>query len=159
MLKSKDRNLFYLIIMAMIVLECFFYTPKSIAEEECNKKEPACIVSIVFESGIKLRYDGLEEYTCKDKLYLIDRGKAGAKYQIERKKKSGIDFYQQAKFDFSNLNYKETIDKNQAIVFITGFFIGKLDGKGFEYKGKVDEVHNVVKEDGNWKWCGYKKTN
>jgi len=156
-LNLKYRNLFYLI--AIITIELWLYAPKLMAEEGCDKKDPACIVSIVFESGIKLRYDGLEEYTCKDKLYLIERGKAGAKYQIERKKKSGIDFYQQTKFDFSNLNYKENIEKNQAIVFITGFFIGMLEGKDLKYKGKVDEVHNVVREDGNWKWCGYKKNN
>lgn len=157
---KKILNNYVCSIIPFVLIVCLFvFNANSSAVNESIEANPIWIATTVFENGLMLKYAGLERYVCKNKVNLIKTGAERARVEIEKKKIKGIDFYKQANFDFSKITYTPVSDGTSVDVYISGPYVLRVAETDFEYKGEVNEIHKIINEDGNFKWCGFKNNN
>jgi hypothetical protein len=120
----------------------------------CDGSDPLCVAVIVFEKGISFRYNELHDYYCKENQFALQLAIKGSEIAIAEMKKKGIDYYKQAKNDFSDLHY-ELIKKTEqkAKVQVSGKIIHELEGTTFRHSSDEEKILDLKNINDSWVFC------
>ncbi len=128
-----------------IIFLLFLQTPAL----ACDRQDPVCVASTLYEKTATFRYIEIKEYFCQSNEKAFFYGVKASEAAVAELKKQNLDFETQGISDFGQLRYQTIpIDQDSVVVKISGKGILGFNDPPMLKHIDVYSLYYLIKEDG-----------